>query len=350
MKDKYILQYGSLAGWPHKIAEELRHKSVNSQNVILYDRDVLDLKRNLSYDRALCGFHDPAFKKGFAIFKYIFEVPKEVKLIHYHSGTIFLRQYHHLFEGRYFAKKNIPMLLSFGGTDARIIEEARKKNPYFYLPENKKYDDNIKRKLESMSKNIKFCATDPEMLTYVENYFEKSYLFRQPVNLDEIECIYPSVENNIPVILHIPTNADVKGTKYVHMAIERLRNNGLKFEFKYIRRLTQKEMYIAIANADIYIDELQVGCHGVTAVETMAAGKPTLTYIREDLVEKFPSELPIVNVNPDTLYEKLKELIENPELRRNTGIASRKYVEKYHASSVVADDLLSIYRDIGCDC
>jgi len=349
MKDKYILQYGSLAGWPHKIAESLRKKNINSQNVILYDRDVIDLSRELPYDRALCDFKDSPLKKGFEIFKFMHEVPDEVKLIHYHSGTIFLRQYHHLIEGPYFTRKNIPMLLSFGGTDARITSMASENNPYFHLPVSKRYDDKVKRKLDSMSRHIHFCATDPEMLTYVDSYFEKSFLFRQPVNLNEIECVYPSVDNEIPIILHVPTNPEVKGTRFLQSAIDKLKAEGLKFEFRFIRQLTQSEMYKEISKADIYVDELRVGCHGVTAVETMAAGKPTLTYIREDLVEKFPSDFPIVNANPDTIYSKLKELILNAELRRDIGIKSRKYVEKYHDASVVADDLIKIYSEISND-
>ncbi|MEY8241743.1 MAG: glycosyltransferase [Cycloclasticus sp.] len=349
MQEKYILQYGSLAGWPYKIAEGLRDKSIVSQNVILYDRDVLDMARQLSYDRALCKFNDSMLIKAVSILKYMLEVPKKVDLIHYHSGTVFLRQFHHLFEGPYFKRKNIPMLLSFGGSDVRIISEARKNNPYFYLQNNSRHDDKVKRKLESMSKNIRFCATDPEMLGYgyINDFFEKSYLFRQPVNLQEIECVYPKLDQTVPVILHIPTNSEVKGTKYVQSVIDRLAGEGLKFEFKFIRNLTQKEMYLEITNSDIYIDELLLGCHGVTAVETMAAGKPTLTYIREDLVDSFPIDFPIVNVNPDTLYAKLKELILDSSLRHKIGVASRKYVEKYHDVNVVTQDLIEIYREIG---
>ena len=347
MNDKYILQYGSLAGWPFKIANALRNKGLNSENIVLYDRDVIDLSRKLPFDRALCNFNDPAWKKGLAIFKYIYEVANTVDLIHYHSGSIFVRQFHHLLEGPLFSREKIPMLLSFGGSDARLISQARKNNPYFYLEENAKYDDKIKRNLESMSKHIKFCATDYEMLGYTSDYFEKSFVFRQPVNLDEIECSYPCLENKVPVVLHAPTNPEVKGTKYVEAAIERLKAEGHSFEYKFVRQLTQQEMYREIAKADIYVDELRVGCHGVTAVETMAAGKPTLTYIREDLIDRFPEDLPIVNVNPDTLYIKLKELLEDVKLRNETGQASRRYVEKYHDVKVVCDDLIQIYKEIG---
>jgi hypothetical protein len=40
---KYVLQYGSLAGWPYQIASELRNQGVPSQNVIHWYKDVVDL-------------------------------------------------------------------------------------------------------------------------------------------------------------------------------------------------------------------------------------------------------------------------------------------------------------------
>ena len=81
-------------------------------------------------------------------------------------------------------------------------------------------------------------------------------------------------------------------------------------------------------------------------VETMASGKPTLTYIRDDLVSAYPKDLPIVVVNPDTIYSKLKELILSAELRHKIGAKSRAYTEKYHDVRVVVDNLETVYEKI----
>ncbi|MCE7980650.1 MAG: hypothetical protein DYG89_05610 [Caldilinea sp. CFX5] len=79
----------------------------------------------------------------------------------------------------------------------------------------------------------------------------------------------------------------------------------------------------------------------------MASGKPTLTYIREDLIEQYPKDLPLVNTNPDTIYTRLKELIVDTERRREIGLKSRTYVEKNHALEVVGAKLLQVYQKIG---
>ena len=122
-----------------------------------------------------------------------------------------------------------------------------------------------------------------------------------------------------------------------------LQQKGLKFNFRMIRQLTQSNFFELLSQCDVYVDQLRCGGHGMTAVESMAMGKPTISYIRDDLVNKYPAELPLVNANPDTIEEVLERLILDAKLRVEIGMASRKYVEKYHDSRVVMQDLAKIY-------
>nr|WP_241254406.1 glycosyltransferase [Brevibacillus sp. SYP-B805] len=98
--------------------------------------------------------------------------------------------------------------------------------------------------------------------------------------------------------------------------------------------------------ADLIIDQVRCGSYGLLSVESMALGKPVVCYIRSDLVGTFPPGLPIVNANPDTLYEQVKMLLEQPELRHQLGMAGRRYVENVHASDLVAAKLLQIYQEM----
>ncbi|PLY05603.1 MAG: hypothetical protein C0625_12275 [Arcobacter sp.] len=349
MGDKYILQFGSLAGWPFKIAKELRVRNINSKNVIYLDSEWKDLNRRLKFDKALYKKNDTIFKKVFNLLKYLHEVPSEAKLIHYHSSNVFFRELHWLYEGRLYKKNNIPMIITFGGGDVRDIKYANKMNKYFFLENNfSTFIRDIKTKIRfwSWSKKLDYAVTDPEFIDYVKPYFKKVFIFRQPVDLSLIKCVYPSRNNTRPRILHIPTEPKVKGTEFIINATNRLKEEGYDFEFILKRQITQEEMYKEITNCDIYVDELRCGSHGVTAVETMAAGKPTISYIREDLISKFPSELPLVSANPDTIYDILKDLIVNPEKRFEIGKNSRAYVEKYHDVKIVVDDLIKIYDEI----
>ena len=254
--------------------------------------------------------------------------------------------FHHLIEGPFLTRKKIPMIVSFSGSDARIISKASAKNPYFYIQNDSARDSKIEKYLSSLSKNIRYAATDCEMAEYIAPYFEHVFTFRQPANFDELEYILPCVDR-VPVFLHVPTDTEVKGTSFIIDAVERLRREGFIFEFKMKRKLTQSEMYQEISGCDVYIDELRCGSYGVTAVEAMAIGKPTMTYIRQDLLAKYPEDLPLVNTNPDSIYDNLKMLIESPGLRDRLSREGRCYVEKYHDSLIVAREMLDVYRQIG---
>jgi len=110
--------------------------------------------------------------------------------------------------------------------------------------------------------------------------------------------------------------------------------------------MTNQEVKGALKQADIVVDQLLLGVHGIFSVEAMALGKPVLCYIRDDLVEKYPSDLPIVNANPDTIEVELEKLLVNPQLRTEIGKRSREFTERYHDSRVVARKLIKLYESL----
>lgn len=96
--------------------------------------------------------------------------------------------------------------------------------------------------------------------------------------------------------------------------------------------------------ADIIIDQLCIGAFGMLSLERMALGKPVICYIRENLIETYPSELPIINANPKTIYNQLRSIISNGELLRNLGEKGRVCVERHHDSIKIAHQLKSLYE------
>lgn len=350
MKKKYILQYGNIAGWPYYYALSLRNIGYNSTSIKPMEEELggypgnTKLDRKLPSDITLFNLNTRKMKRKLLKVKLFGNVLNNCSLVHYHGGTILQKQ----FDARFFKLKKIPLIISWAGGEARIVNLARKNNPYFYRELNQEWDNQIKRNLESIARVVDYVATDPEMAEYSTPFFKKVFLLKQPIDLSEINYCLPSVNNNLPKLLHIPTHPEVKGTKFIINAVDRLKDEGFKFEFfKLDSILTQKQVKSELSKCDVYIDELRCGSYGVTAVEAMACGKPTITFIREDLVEKYPPELPIINANPDTIYEKLKLLLQNPELRYETGKKSRAYIEKYHALEVIGPELIKVYTEIG---
>lgn len=338
-----ILHFGSLAGWPHTVARVSRELGIAAENVVHEYKDVLDLDRKLPYDSSVFEHANTYVRKVLKTLHFLKECPQKYSLVHYHSTTILHREIHFLLEGPYLKRSGVPMVLSLGGWDARLDGDAKKRNKYYYKNASYLHDLKIKLRWLSWSRNVAVCATDPEMAMIAGDYFDDVEIFRQPVELKYFPFCPPSEFTDIPLLLHVPTNPEIKGTEHIIQAVKNLKQKGLKFEFKMVRQLTQKNFFELLSQCDVYIDELKCGGHGMTAVESMAMGKPTISYIRDDLIKKYPSDLPLVKANPDTIEEVLEELIKDAELRSKIGFLSRKYVEKYHDAMIVMQDLSQIY-------
>lgn len=343
---KPILQYGSLAGWPYWLAEGLKAIGHRSINVISEESDVSDLNRRLPHHEALAESSMPRLLKFIKRACFLKQIPSRFSLVHYHGSHLLRGSMHHLAEGPYLSARGIPMIVSFGGGDARIIDLARRRNPYFYRDADPARDERTREYLTSISRYVRFAATDCEMVEYIAPYFERVFTFRQPVDLTRFP-ISPPAQKRPPVVLHVPTEPYVKGTEQFIAAAETLKAEGLQFEFKLVRQLTQSDFYRELAACDIYADELRCGSYGVTAVEAMAYGKPTISYIRPDLIGSYPAELPIVNANPDNVTDVLRDLIVNNLKRVEIADRSLQYARCYHDANIVAQEMLDIYKEIG---
>jgi glycosyltransferase involved in cell wall biosynthesis len=155
----------------------------------------------------------------------------------------------------------------------------------------------------------------------------------------------PPSDNPRPLIVHAPSNRERKGTRHVIDACAQL-----PVELDIVEGVPHDEARQRYARADIVVDQLNAGWHGVFALESMALGKPVVTYLKPDVVERsaqgYGIRVPIVPATKETLVDALRPLVEQPALRRELGAASRAYVEQVHDIDRVADRLLDLYRSL----
>lgn len=271
------------------------------------------------------------------------EILDTFDIFHFHYNTTLRPDFSDLYDLKRRKKK---MIMHHWGNDVRFHELAKSKNPFAYTGDSPPNEE-IHEKLVAITEYIKEAIVqDYEVYEYVKDYYEKVHVLPIAIDLALFTPHYPSINKDKPLILHAPTNPAFKGTAVVEETIEKLKES-YDIEYRRIEKMNHDEVIDLYANADIIIDQVLCGSYGLLSVESMALGKPVLTYIRPDLVKTFPSELPIVNSNPNDLYEKVKMLLDNPSLRKEIGRKGRKYVEKYHSHDVVVDQLLTIYANLG---
>jgi glycosyltransferase involved in cell wall biosynthesis len=152
----------------------------------------------------------------------------------------------------------------------------------------------------------------------------------------------PPSDRRRPLVVHAPSNRSKKGTEDVIAACALL-----PVELDLVEGVPHDEARERYARADIVVDQLVAGWHGIFALEAMALGKPVVAYLKPDVVERteraYGTKVPIVPATADTLVEALRPLVADAELRRRIGAESRAYVERVHDIDVIADRLVDLY-------
>lgn len=144
------------------------------------------------------------------------------------------------------------------------------------------------------------------------------------------------------VVLHVPSRSALKGTQHVRKAMRALQEEGL-IEYLEAENVPYEEMPTLVGEADLVIDQLSMGLYGVASVEAMLAGRLVVAeagrYIRRHIREETGWELPIIEANPDTIYEVVKEVALNPAEYRERALDGRKFVEEVHCDRYAANVL-----------
>ncbi len=153
----------------------------------------------------------------------------------------------------------------------------------------------------------------------------------------------PPSDRERPLVVHAPSDRGKKGTEYVIAACEQL-----PVDLDIVEGLPHEQAQEHYSRADIVVDQLNAGWHGVFALEAMALGKPVVVHLKPEVVEQaeraYETKVPLVPATKESLVDALRPLVESPELRRRIGADSRAYVEKVHDIDRIADRLVALYE------
>lgn len=198
--------------------------------------------------------------------------------------------------------------------------------------------------LEQKLKYLRIAEKYADVIYSIPNQSQLSlrpyFLFKYPLNLcDYVENIKTSIDEI--VVIHAPTYPEVKGTKYVVKAFEKLKSEGINFKIKMIKDLPFRDIVNEYSNADILVGQLLAPGGGKQEREALASGTVVLSNMSYDKYEqKIPLGCPIIDVNKDNLYHELKEIIINHEKRESIAKQGRKWVEdNYNVNNLVMEIL-----------
>lgn len=272
-------------------------------------------------------------------------------LFHFHNSYTFIED-----------KRDIEMIRNAGkamimhhrGNDVRSHARARAwggyHNPYVNT-ESSFPEEEIERNLKFFAKHASAAIVqDYELFPYVADYYaaegKKVYVLPRLFVPSSVVPPEPALRKaEPPLIVHAPTHREFKGTKFIIDAVEKLRKE-VPLRFKLVEGMSHGEAISLYQEADIVIDQVLCGAYGNLSIEAMALGKAVICYIRPDLAAKFPADLPILSCNPETLYDGLKRLVLDPELRQQRGRQGIAYVKNNHDADQVVQQLIGIYEQV----
>ncbi|MDQ0255334.1 glycosyltransferase involved in cell wall biosynthesis [Evansella vedderi] len=283
--------------------------------------------------------HDPA------MMSFTINSTDKYDIFHFHAGQTFTRfNYTDL---PYLSLFNKKLVMSFWGSEVRRYSLAKLNNPYTRVANHKNFEEKeILGRLNVLSRYIDaVIVPDYELFEYVKGYFKKIYIIPAAIDYKDFSPSYPNVNIKKPLIVHAPSNQYLKGTDYVQKAISNLKKY-VDFEYVQVEKMANQQALNWIRKADIVVDQLCLGIYGTVAIESMLFGKPVISFIREDILKKYPSGLPVVSANPNTLEKKLYKLIKKPKLRYKLGVKGRSYAVNNHDPFNIARQLVNVYNDL----
>jgi glycosyltransferase involved in cell wall biosynthesis len=166
--------------------------------------------------------------------------------------------------------------------------------------------------------------------------------------IDTKQFLVVDVDGDPIRICHAARIPEFKGTQFVIQAVENLKKR-YHVELVLMENIPHHQALALKQSSHISVDQLtNLGGwgYGMSSLETLAMGIPTLTNIHPDMEDKIKGH-PFIHATPDTVEQELRKLIEDPEYRRQKGREGRAWVEKVHDIEVVTEQLYQYYRSQG---
>ncbi len=182
-------------------------------------------------------------------------------------------------------------------------------------------------------------------LGYYVSHLKSSFLPYASVPVHDFVVSLPKVSGRIKIV-HAPSVPTLKGTPEIFEAIDNLKEKH-DIELILIQNMPYAEALTHYHQADLVIDQINIGWYGAFAVEVMAMGKPVACYLREEdykyLPSKFAEDIPIYNLDPNNLIESLELIIADRSNWQKKGKESRNFVEKWHDPKKIQEIVFNKY-------
>jgi glycosyltransferase involved in cell wall biosynthesis len=212
--------------------------------------------------------------------------------------------------------------------------------------------------------NLKHCdkvlVSTPDLLTAAQQYGRNVEYLPNPVDTG---VFYPKPSENgqesLRVLVAGACDWRVKGTDTAIRALSELKRNldvsiiaygkdldttlslakSLGLHLRVLPKIGHEDMREYYWKADVVMDQFKSGVFGLTSLEAIACGRPTITYISSEY--KAYDTFPLKDVST---VERVTEIVEN--LSSGLWQAEHQYLEQNHDPMKVGKRAVEIYNEL----
>jgi glycosyltransferase involved in cell wall biosynthesis len=242
---------------------------------------------------------------------------------------------------------DLPLLRSLGkkvfmhwhGSDVRLRSVHMAREPDSYLKDAVVDEVRIHAMVEIARRHCdRMFVSTPGLLDYVPD----AELVPLAIDADAWRT-ERGPEPRVPVVVHLPSKRATKGSHLVDAAMRPLHDEGV-VEYRPLSGLDHAQVKAEFGKADIIVDSLTIGDHGMVAVEAMACGAIAIAHVHERNRARVPG-CPVVEAVGADLGDVVRGLAADPAARARLRVESVAWAKQRHDVATVARQLLDAYRE-----
>jgi len=203
--------------------------------------------------------------------------------------------------------------------------------------------------LNNVAKYI-FVST-PDLLQYIpKKYSDKTFFVPNPVSIDPYYVCSKSSMGDVRVgyddeltILHTTTNVGIKGTRPIMNGIRFMKNNYNNINILLCKNKTHWESLQMMKISDIYVDQFNIGCYGVAAIEAMLLGNVVLAWIDPNYGQFYPG-CTIKSCDINGFVDALKATLFDYDTYKRTEKQRIAWASTFHSPKKIGEYYKNIYE------
>lgn len=235
-----------------------------------------------------------------------------------------------------------PVVMHFRGSDIRLpsLHRSLEQDSYLRGVDDPAREEQIRDLVEICRRYCSVLAVStPGLLDHVPDAVWVPHI----VDLKTFVAQPRAEGDRRLVVAHIPSNRIAKASDDVELQLRPLVTRGL-IDLRVRSGLSRAQIVQVMATADIVVDSLTIGDHGLTSVEAMASGAIAIAHIRQGNRDRNPG-VPVVEATPSSLATVVTELAHDHDRRRELAATGRQWVEQRHSATAVAPQLVDLYDE-----